>query len=59
MQRHGDYGYDAPYALIMFGALSAAGGLGAVNVPAAAPGMAILVGQPDRGDYSRHRIQGS
>jgi len=28
--RRGDYGYDAPYALIMFGALSAAGGLGAL-----------------------------
>jgi ubiquinone/menaquinone biosynthesis C-methylase UbiE len=28
--RRGDYGYDAPYALMMFGALSAGGALGAL-----------------------------
>lgn len=38
--RHGDYGYDAPYALGIFGALAAASGLGAAfawwRLPAAA-----------------------
>jgi cyclopropane fatty-acyl-phospholipid synthase-like methyltransferase len=28
--RRGDYGYDAPYALVMFGCVAAAGGAGAV-----------------------------
>jgi len=44
--RRGDYGYDAPYALIMFGALSAAGGLGAVNVQRRRLGWRFWWGHP-------------
>ena len=31
MRRHGDYGYDAPYALLTFAALGGAGALGAAS----------------------------
>ena len=30
MDRHGDYGYDAPYALLMFAALAVACAIGAI-----------------------------
>src|SRR5512132_2490121 len=30
MDQKGDYGYDAPYALVAFGALGAAGGMAAI-----------------------------
>src|SRR5438128_1347582 len=30
MERHGDYGYDAPYALVAFAALAAASGVAAI-----------------------------